>query len=1386
MNNTTMVEEIISSVGSIDFIDRNLAGDGLSIDYTVFAMAVVTMGLLLIVAIIRHKIDHMARGKEYFENVLEAVYHELSTLGIVEATVFVIHHYFKINVAVELVFAEVHFTLFFVAIINAIMNSLLYFFSHQVAYRQWVRMEAIDLDHYVAIRKQFDAIQGQLELTKEENRRKISKDSSSRQLAKSQRRRLVKFEAHLNDNCEVETDAPSNIQPSMTESTTLGTRLSILKSKLKKRMDWKYRQLLVQVKFHELRVHFIEVNNLDPKFKVSDYLKVCMNDVFNEQVEISTTSWLVLLGGTLTIYFCMGVIAAQEKSQESVGVALSWIYMGYIVAFVFFSFWISFVMKKIFFKIMEHQKWVKKDNGPSNQMKRQQSIASFLSSFSSLGNRSENDVRQIDYFPGGDPTYIVVAAQAMQFGYALAFAILLVFNKTIKKFDSPFGGFEAFLLVPLFCYALFLWLWSTIIPQYTQCTSLGELVSTSNLRNAEAMFQLREAKRRRQQEIDNAENEKLIEKNMEVRTTKPVKKIDEGERKMTFLSKMLPGVDLIGKSKKRQELSYLDLSGSDNSLSASQRLEKLSELVKKSSEDLPEVRPRRRPRRKTVSDGVASMRLFSTTSSVASEALMGNDVEEKSVDLLPPQPAPTLRTRPRRQKALSTGVFFMQSEKPKPFIFDNKNEDSKKMRPLQVTKNDAEDHENLEKTADNSGINAPRLDSSLLAKEPFQQKQMTRNNFYESFEAMSKDESYEAMPKSLQQKKFILPIHEECEEEESCEESQVNLSDIDDTSEGIPDISDAGNSVDVIKVNKDPVTVRLCIFFQTRKWKRFSALCGTFFILFLIAMRIEIILIDTCSIKDNLNTWDFFTRRNAFWTIIIWLCILLLQSLFVTILFLKTGRSSRMVIAGCFDFTLCGICLAIFLVAEFQRCCDSDCNDTTSYSRYLASSDTSYEYKSCPSDKTDLCCPTFGTRLCAGVGTIEPFTAIIIFRSLRYIFAKKVHKLCSPAQTPPPPPGSEDDDIEPHGKLGSLEGITSSLNDDRKIKIHTSCDFEHDVGTISQLWTMALSKYPEIAEEHGIYSGLLLEAMLGIAAKPEIVEQSESNEAKTPKMLPPDTPSSLRAFTRKHISSLSEAGSATIERNDDNGHNFVRPASALIRNMRRCQCKWLPLLDEWEVVDVVLTKYELVWFGPQSLGGIWDDQIEKKTDEMERALRENKGGRGMRLCDVAVGRELLGRLPLTDIDQIKVQRLPSHGRSSRKPPLRAKSFLRGKKKRDVENGADEENFSTEFWSKQRHNQNGDRVQVGTAEFRWHEVMEDALVAHTPQGTLHLRFLVDLIDEESKDPTETRDIHDLQQKKKGAILWCQTMSHICGASQLKKQKLPHFGEADELLDFVEIL
>ncbi len=63
-------------------VGRQLAGGGaIELDYTIFAMAVLTMGLLLIVEVIRHGIDRMAQGHDFFETVLKTVYHECESMS---------------------------------------------------------------------------------------------------------------------------------------------------------------------------------------------------------------------------------------------------------------------------------------------------------------------------------------------------------------------------------------------------------------------------------------------------------------------------------------------------------------------------------------------------------------------------------------------------------------------------------------------------------------------------------------------------------------------------------------------------------------------------------------------------------------------------------------------------------------------------------------------------------------------------------------------------------------------------------------------------------------------------------------------------------------------------------------------------------------------------------------------------------------------------------------------------------------------------------------------------------------------------------------------------------------------------------------------------------
>ncbi len=302
----------------------------------------------------------------------------------------------------------------------------------------------------------------------------------------------------------------------------------------------------------------------------------------------------------------------------------------------------------------------------------------------------------------------------------------------------------------------------------------------------------------RQDEIDYAETERAIEENMKERTKEKRKKVDD-DSKLSFLTRILPATDNGNKNtQKKSDLNYLDLSSSNHSLTGSQRLSQITELVKKPSTELPDVRQRRRnARKRSVSDGVAAMRLFSTTSAVASEALMNSEVENEPLPVAP-QPI-KLRARGRRQKAHSTGVVLMQSEMPKSMFFENE-------KSLQVTQADNE------------------IQTSRLVRD-----------------------SEDIMPKSLQQKKFIMPISEGSEHGSS---EKAAESDDDDISEGLPEIVDSGDTQGD-KADEAPLDILMCQILLSHKWRRLSAICGTFVIFFLIAARIEVILIETCAIKGT-------------------------------------------------------------------------------------------------------------------------------------------------------------------------------------------------------------------------------------------------------------------------------------------------------------------------------------------------------------------------------------------------------------------------------------------------------------------------------------------------------------------------------------------------------
>eukprot|EP00545_Synedropsis_sp_CCMP1620_P008239 CAMPEP_0119025144 /NCGR_PEP_ID=MMETSP1176-20130426/33219_1 /TAXON_ID=265551 /ORGANISM="Synedropsis recta cf, Strain CCMP1620" /LENGTH=207 /DNA_ID=CAMNT_0006980617 /DNA_START=108 /DNA_END=728 /DNA_ORIENTATION=- len=134
-----------------------------TIDFTVLSVAVATLALILCVELFRHKLDTKATGRPFFKTVLEGVYRELATLGIVEFFIFILHKYYAgLNVPMELVFADVHFTLFFTALFNALGSVVVAFFVCRHSEKLWVQPEYQDLHHYVEIREEFDRLEKEL------------------------------------------------------------------------------------------------------------------------------------------------------------------------------------------------------------------------------------------------------------------------------------------------------------------------------------------------------------------------------------------------------------------------------------------------------------------------------------------------------------------------------------------------------------------------------------------------------------------------------------------------------------------------------------------------------------------------------------------------------------------------------------------------------------------------------------------------------------------------------------------------------------------------------------------------------------------------------------------------------------------------------------------------------------------------------------------------------------------------------------------------------------------------------------------------------------------------------------------------------------------------
>jgi len=576
----------------------------------------------------------------------------------------------------------------------------------------------------------------------------------------------------------------------------------------------------------------------------------------------------------------------------------------------------------------------------------------------------------------------------------------------------------------------------------------------------------------------------------------------------------------------------------------------------------------------------------------------------------------------------------------------------------------------------------------------------------------------------------------------------------------------------------------------------------TIIVFFMVAMRVEVIMIASCSLYDNNNTWHF-NREFVFWIEFSLLLSFIVHSM--AQIFKNTSRFTQEFVAVVFDLLLASLCIGILCWAEIVRCCD--CNSSTNYdnilnnqSRLLGSTTEEYGLN-CLS--TIECCPRFGSRVCGGVGNIEPFTALIYLRIFRFNVGNVIYKCLS---------------IERNIEMSeseTLEEQRQSNHVQAKEVLHLN-----DTHKLIGLWQLALYQYPHVVDRHGMFSGELLQAMLGIYSdeqrhilnetmlststlkqqNPSLDDHQDLKEEihdaqlqissryanldesvkevilagkvqKSVKRLNSQTPL-LQSNTNVKKNAYSEfryglKSSFVVDtmKEEEVLDMFSNPDAPLVRSMRRCQYRFPPIIEKWTLVDLAITKYEIVIFSvDQDVENKWSEKDIRSREIIMHAIKSTHGGKGIRLRDIflAKGREYRGVLTLSDINHIKVERVFPNTNVSK------------------DNDRHKQIAYNELWEDSSKGTNciPNYEQLESA---WENAVEEKLRLILTEGTFFFRFLVDLA-QELEQPIHTK-VGGFAQKQ-GALLWCQTIAHLCCKSQLD-QDLPNFGKSreEELKDFV---
>jgi hypothetical protein len=708
-----------------------------------------------------------------------------------------------------------------------------------------------------------------------------------------------------------------------------------------------------------MRVHFIEAYHLPSKLKVSEYLLRSEQQVFIKLVHVSIVAWLFLTGAMNLLYFTMGVLAYYTENSELVGVAMIWIFYSCMVLFVLISLIMFNKMRYIFGELMHRKQFWKVDNddeATEPHTKLHQALAK----------------EQLSLFWLRDPTLVISAIQSMQFGYAIALSIILIFWDVIND-----GSVHmlSFVLVLLACYTLFLLVTANIIPRYTLCTSLGQLVNRKHLQETVAYFRLEEAKRKQKEESLIALANKDHWQDLRV----VFDKVDVDKTKAVSGSNVITDVDgWRGLKRERQSgraSHHADLLAAFVKLDTSELRTQLpkDEIFSANRRDSRSIQRRL----KSVSDGVASMAKLSSPNNFSS-SLTSRTSQPASIRTMDDW---TVSTR-------SIGVLDNEnvSAKKNRVNFQDLSQDEDRMTQIEAKRLKRDNSINLVvKAIANLGEGR----SVMLGSPPEIGKvQTSAENHLSTFSNTESgiSECSQVLPflNGTNSAKSSLAI-------ETCDTNSVATADslfAESEKIAIPDDEILSNSRQTSMMQW--ANEHLYELYTSKRFVLLSNVFGTLVAFFFVGQRVERFLHTEGIVSIYFVSFDF-DNVISFWLLLVWFTIFIINSSLALVV-VRAKRAQRdkdrsVAVGAAMDVFLTASCLVLFLVAEGRRCCRNDQITTDpAYSpvdRMLASSvrplakesdvKTTENEGAYNLGAVECDCPTFGSRTYGGLGTIEPY-----------------------------------------------------------------------------------------------------------------------------------------------------------------------------------------------------------------------------------------------------------------------------------------------------------------------------------------------------------------------------------------------------------------------------